>query len=167
MAYPIGKWVVPPIYKLWLRKVDGLDNAPKGKSFIIAANHASYYDALLLHTILVPKINKKIHALVNSLYWKPFVTRFFLNLWEALPVYVGNEKDAKQKNKKSIEEAIRFIKKGELLMIFPEGRRSKDGKLKKAYNGIARLALKSKVPVLPCGIIGANKVLPPVPWDTA
>lgn len=160
MVYSIGKLIVPPIYKLWLRKVEGLENIPKDEPFIIATNHSSYYDALLLPVIIAPKADKKIHALVNSYYWKPFVTRFFLNLWEALPVYVGKEKGAKQKNKKSMEEALKFIKKGELLMIFPEGRRSKDGKLKKAYIGVAKLVLKARTPVLPCGIIGSSKVLP-------
>ena len=45
-------------------------------------------------------------------------------------------------------------------MIFPEGTRSHDGKLKKAYTGIAKLTLSAKVSVLPVGIIDANKVLP-------
>ena len=57
-------------------------------------------------------------------------------------------------------KAKKYLKDGRILMIFPEGGRSKDGKLKKAYNGIALLALKSKVPVIPAGIIGADKVLP-------
>ena len=45
-------------------------------------------------------------------------------------------------------------------MIFPEGKRSPDGKLQKAYNGSAKLALKAKVPVLPVGIIDSHEVLP-------
>ena len=56
MVYPIVKLTILPIYRLWLRKVEGIENAPKDKPFIIAANHASYYDALLLHSIIIPKI---------------------------------------------------------------------------------------------------------------
>lgn len=160
MVYPIGKRIVTPIYKLWLRKVEGIENLPKKRAFIIAANHTSYYDALLLHSIIIPKINRKIRALVNSLYWKPFITRWFLDWGECIPVYVGHEKDAKAKNESTFQEAISYLKKGGIIQIFPEGARSHDGKLQKAYTGVARLALTAKVPVLPVGIIGSNRVLP-------
>ncbi len=160
MAYSISKWIVPPIYKLWLRKVEGLENIPKDKPFIIVANHTSYYDALLLPVIIAPKADKKIHALVNSYYWEPFITRFFLDLWESIPVYVEKEKNAKEKNRQAFEKALGYLKKNELIMIFPEGKRGPGGKLQKAYTGIAKLALKAKVPVLPAGIIDAYKVLP-------
>ena len=53
MPYIISKWIIPPIYKLWLRKVEGIENIPKDKPFIVAANHTSYYDALLLPSIIV------------------------------------------------------------------------------------------------------------------
>lgn len=160
MIYPISKFIVPPIYKLWLRKVEGLENVPKDDPFIIAVNHTSYYDALLLPCIIVPKINKKIHPLVNSYYWSNLITGFFLNLWKCIPVFVEKEKNSKQKNKSAFVKAIKYLKNKELIMIFPEGSRSKDGKLKKAYHGVARICLGAKVPVLPVGVIGANEVMP-------
>ena len=159
MPYIISKWIIPPIYKLWLRKVEGIENIPKDKPFIVAANHSSYYDALLLPLIIVSRLDKKIHALVNSYYWKIPITGFFLDLWESIPVSVEKDKNSKEKNKKAIEKALSYLKNNELIMLFPEGARS-DGKLKKAYTGVAKLALKSKTLVLPCGIIGSNKVLP-------
>lgn len=160
MIYAISKLIIPPIYRLWIRKVEGLENIPKDKAFIVASNHTSYFDALLLPSIIIPKIKMKMHALTNSYYWNNLITRFFLTKWECIPVYVDNEKGAKEKNKASIQKAIGYLKNNEVMMIFPEGRRSKDGKLQKAYNGIARLALKAKVPVLPCGSIGVNEVMP-------
>lgn len=160
MAYPIGKWIVPPIYRFWIGKVDGLQNIPQDKAFIIAVNHSSYFDVLIPAVLMVPKLNKKIHALSHSYYWNPLITRFFLNLWEAVPVYVEKEKGSKEKNKRAFSKALAYLKKNELVMIFPEGTRSKDGKLGKAYPGVAKLALESKKPVLPFGIIGAYKVLP-------
>lgn len=159
MAYLIEKCTIMPVYRLWIRKIKGLENVPKNKSFIIAANHTSYFDALLLPSIILAKIDKKMHALVNAYYWKNFITRTFLNLWGCIPVYVEKEPNAKEKNKQAFEQAVNHLKNNEIMMIFPEGRRS-DGKLLKAYSGIARLALSAKVPVLPCGIIDSNKVLP-------
>ena len=160
MAYPIGKWIVPPIYRMWLRKVEGVENIPRNTPFIIAANHSSYYDVLLPAIILVPKLNKKIHALCNSYYWNNIALKFILNMWEAIPVYVEKEKGSKRKNKLAFQKAVNYLKKNELVMIFPEGKRSHDGKLNKAYPGVAKIALKAKVPVMPFGIIDANKVLP-------
>ncbi len=159
MAYPISKRIIIPIYKLWLKKPEGTEKIPQEEPFIIAANHSSYFDVFLPPTIVVPKVNKKIHPIVNSYYWKNFLTGFFLKMWEAIPVYVYKEKDSKKKNREGTEKAISFLKSKELVMIFPEGTRN-DGTLKKAYTGVARLALGAKVPVLPFGIIGANEVLP-------
>lgn len=160
MAYPISKWIIPFIYKPWIRKIRGIGNIPKNTSFIIAANHSSYFDIFLPPILIGPGANKKIHAFVNSHYWNIFLARIFLELWESIPVYVGKENNSKEKNKLSFERALKYLRKNELVMIFPEGKRSQTGKLQRAYTGVARLALKAKVPVLPCGIIDANKVLP-------
>ena len=141
-------------------KIQGTSNLLKNKPFIIATNHTSYYDILILPSIMVPILDKKMSALVNSHYWKNWITRAFLNLWKCIPVFVEKEKDSKEKNKLSMEKASNFLKNNKILMIFPEGKRSYDGKLKKAYHGIAIIALRAKVPVIPAGIIGSNKVLP-------
>ena len=160
MVYPFGKVLLPPVYKLWLRKVEGLENVPRDRPFIIAANHSSYYDTLLLHTILIPILDKKIHALVNSNYWNNPLTKTFLDWGECIPVFVKHQPGAKIKNKKSFLKAVKLLREKEILLIFPEGRRSPDGKLGKAYSGIAKIALEKNTPVLPAGIIGANEVLP-------
>ena len=159
MVYPIGKKIIPPIYKLWLRNAKGIENIPEAP-FIIAANHSSYYDTVLPHSIIIPILNKKIHALSNSTYWKNPITRWILNLSECIPVYVKKEKYHQKKNKLAFEKAVSYLKKNEIVMIFPEGKRSSDGKLQKAYGGVGRLVLKSKVPVLPFGIIDSHKVFP-------
>ena len=160
MVYPIAKRIITPIYKLWLRKVTGLENIPTDKPFIIAANHSSYYETLLIPSIIVSKTNKRMHAFVHSFYWKNFVARLFLDLWQCIPVYVEKEKDSKAKNKIALEKALDYLKKGHIMMIFPEGGRSSYGKLQKAYTGTARLAISTKVPVLPVGVIDSHKVVP-------
>lgn len=159
MAYPIAKRIILIIYKPWIRRVEGLENVPKSGHFIIAANHSSYFDVFLLPIIILPKISSRIHAWVNAYYWNNTITRFFLDMWGGIPMHVAKEKNAKERNKASFKLTISHLKKNEPVMIFPEGTRN-DGKLKKAYTGIARLVLAAKIPVLPCGIIDANKVLP-------
>ena len=159
MVHTLGKVSIQPIIKLWLRKVEGMENIPKYKPFIIASNHSSYIDGFLPPALIIPRVDKKIHALVNSYYWKSFIARYFLDMWEAIPVFVKNENDSKKKNKIAFEKSINYLNKNEIIMIFPEGTRN-DGELKKAYAGVAKLALKAKVPVLPVGIIDSNKVFP-------
>lgn len=158
MVYPICKRVVSPIYNLWLRKVEGLNNLPKANGFILAANHSSYYDTILLHVNLIPLLNKRIIALVNSYYWKNPITRIILNKGYCIPVYV--KEGMKKSNKNSINKALSYLKYGEIILIFPEGSRSDDGKIKKGYSGVSLLALKSKCPVIPVGIKDSFKVLP-------
>lgn len=160
MVYPAGRILIWPWYRLWLRKADGLNNIPVNEPFILVANHSSYYDSALIHGIVALRIEKRIHPFVDSWFWKVPIIRIFLNVGECIPVYVNKEKGSKEKNREAIKKALHYLKKGELILVFPEGGRSPDGKLKKAYNGAARLALKAKVPVLPIGIIGSHRVLP-------
>lgn len=160
MVHDILRLLIPPIYRIWLKKIEGLDNIPKNGQFIIAANHSSYYDVILPHILILPKINKKIHALVNSEYWNYPVCRQFLNVGECIPVFVEKKNHSKEKNRQSLDKALAYLLKKEPVLIFPEGTRSYDGKIGRGRTGIARLALKAKVPVLPFGIIGANKVMP-------
>ncbi len=160
MVYLISKSIISPIIKLWLRKVNGIENIPKESAFIVAANHSSYYETLLVPSIIVLKINKRMHAFVDSTYWNFFITRFFLDMWQCIPVSVNKEKNSKEKNRVAMETSLNYLKEGHIMMIFPEGGRSHDGKLKKAYTGVAKLALMSKTPVLPIGVIGTNEILP-------
>lgn len=160
MPYALMRIFIWPVYRLWISKINGLQNIPKNGPFIIAPNHASYFDIFLAPFIVLLKLNIRMHAWVNSSYWKNKVTKKFLDIWQCIPVFVSKEKGSKKKNNESFEKALNYLNKGDVMMIFPEGRRSPDGKLQKAYNGTARLALRAKAPVVPIGIIGASKVLP-------
>ena len=97
--------------------------------------------------------------MVNSYYLNNPLNKYFLNLGECIPVFF-NKRSSKKKNEKSIKKAITYLKNKDIVEVFPEGGRSYDGKLKKAYNGVARLALTAEVPVLPIGIIDSNNVIP-------
>lgn len=160
MAYTIAKLWFLPLYNLWLRKITGKENIPRDKPFIIAANHSSYYDTVLPYSTIIPITNRQIHALVNSRYWDNLFFSFIINFGKCIPVYVEKDIKSEKKNKESMDKALEFLKQGHLIQIFPEGTRSSDAKLKKAYTGIAKLALRAKVPVLPFGIIDSNQVWP-------
>ena len=158
MVYPIGKLIIPLIAKLWIGKVIGLDNIPKDRPFIIAANHSSYLDDFSMPPLVILYLNKKLHMYCNDRFYKNKFFAAFLNWAKCIPISIQTKN--KKVNKRAFKLALKYLKKGEPVGIFPEGGISIDGKLKEAKTGIAKLALVARVPVLPIGIIGSYKVLP-------
>ncbi len=160
MVYPIVKLTLIPIIKLWIKEVEGLENIPKDGGFIVCPNHSSFYDDVLIPSIVVPKINKTLHMYVNKKYFKNFLLRKFLYWAGSIPVEVYEHPDKKTINEQAFKKAMDYLKKGEPIGIYPEGHRTLDGELQKAKSGAARLALTAKVPILPVGIIGSLNILP-------
>ena len=160
MVYPLTKITLGRYAYLYVKDIRGKENFPKDSSFIIAANHASYYDDLLLPLLIFMFAKKKVHMYVNSRFFKNYFLKKFLDHHECIPVDVKKDKNSEKVNKDAFHKALAYIKKGEVIGIFPEGHRSLDGKMQKAKTGIARLALAAKVPVVPVGIIGSYHILP-------
>ena len=154
MVYPIGKRIIPPIVKFfWIREVKGMENLPKKGPFIIAANHVSYMDHFMMSQ-LVPYLDRKIHFLAKKEHFEGFFKRAWHTYAEAIPI------DRQKGGKETLKLAIKALKEGKIIGIHPEGTRSLTGKLQKAKTGVARLALISKVPVLPVGLVGTFEILP-------
>ena len=154
MVYPIAKKIIPPIVKLWIKEVNGLENVPKKCPFIIAANHASYMDHFLIMSIFIPYLNRKVYHLSKKEYFEKPFKRIWHAHWGAIPI------DRQKGGKETLTWAIKALKQGKVIAIHPEGTRSLNGKLMKAKTGVARLALFSKAPVLPVGLIGTFEILP-------
>lgn len=161
MVYPISKRIIPPTILLWARKIRGKENIPRNEIFIVASNHGSFYDDLAIPSIIVLYLNKYLHMYCNDKFYKNFFLRKFLEWGRCIPIRVDEKsKEAKKINEKAFENALKLIKNKEHIGIFPEGHRNIEGKLRKAKTGIAKLALKARVPVLPIGIYGSYKILP-------
>jgi 1-acyl-sn-glycerol-3-phosphate acyltransferase len=163
MIYPFTKIFLGPIIKLYTRKIYGKDNIPK-TPFVVAANHSSFADDVILPFTMFNLSNKKFHIFVNSRFYKNYFLRKFLNSYDLIPVDV--EKDVKDKKKRAdtndaaFKKALEYLKRGHDFYIFPEGGRSQDGKLKKAKIGVAKIALTAKVPVIPVGVKGSYNIMP-------
>lgn len=158
MVYPVSKEIWNLIMQLWVRRLSGLENVPKDRPFIIAANHQSYLDDFTLPPRLILYLNNRVHMYCNDRFYKNKFFAAFLNWASCIPVSI--QKRDKEVNKRAFKLALDYLKKGEPVGIFPEGGRSIYGKLREAKTGIAKLALVSKIPVLPIGIIGSHKVFP-------
>ena len=154
MVYPITKRIIPPIVNLWVKEINGIKNIPKKGPFIIAANHASYLDHMIIASNFVLRLNKKIHFLSKKEHFDSPFKAAWHRYAGAIPL------DREKGGKEALEWAIKALKKGKIAAIHPEGTRTLTGKLQKGKTGIARLALAAKAPVLPIGLIGTFEILP-------
>lgn len=154
MVYPIGKRIIPPITSLWVKKISGEKNVPKKGPFIIAANHESYFDHMIIVSYFVTTLNKKIHFLSKKEHFNTPIKSVFHTWTGAIPL------DRKKGGKDALKWAIKALNKGKIIAIHPEGTRSLNGKIQKGKTGIARLALSAKATILPIGLIGTFEILP-------
>lgn len=145
------------ILRLWIGKAEGLENLPKDKAFIIAPNHCSYIDHFLIGSLIIPYLKKKIFILAKKEHYDDFTQKKWHRFWNN---YLGQIPIDRSKGENALKLATGCLKKGKVLIIYPEGTRSLDGKLQKGKTGVSRLALGAKVPVVPLGIIGAFEILP-------
>ena len=160
MVYLITKSTILLFTRFYTRKINGIENVPRKGGFIVAGNYSSYLDDFLIPSVLIPLLDKKVHFYVKSSYFKNYFIGRFLKFYESIPVDSEKSWNHEKTNKIALENASHFLKKGDIIGIFPEGSRSHNGILQKAKTGIAKLALLAGVNVLPIGIIGSNSILP-------
>jgi len=154
MVYLIPKFTIIPIINLWVKKVSGGENLPEEGAAILAANHASYADHLIIGAYAATKVNRQVHFLAK----KEHFDNFFKKSWHE---YVGSiQLDREKKGKKALKLALKALKDGKIIGIHPEGTRTLTGKLQQGKTGVARLALQSRVPVIPIGLTGTFEMLP-------
>ena len=153
MAYTIEKFTIIPIIKLWVKKASGLENLPNHGPVILVANHLSYADHLIIGAYVATKANRHFHFLAKKEYFYGYLKHWH-NYVGAIPI------DRQKGGKSAIKLALKAIRYGKLIIIYPEGTRSLTGKIQRAKTGVARLALMSKAPVVPIGLIGTFEILP-------
>ena len=144
-------------FAFFLIKLKEIKNLPKEGPFIVAANHLSHVDPLLVSAYVIHATKRYLHFFAALKYrWNPLF-RFLVEVTESI---WADSKSGRQ----SMLVALEYLKHGANVGILPEGTRSPDGKIKKGKNGVAALALTSKVPLVPIGIINTHKVLPRGGW---
>lgn len=152
-VHPILGNTLGALLRLFVNKVEGLENIPSDKPFILASNHDSYLDPFLIYAAITNKINHKLHWLaMKGRFWRIFGERISHDWIGCVPLDQGK--------KKAVRELISLLKKGENVGIFPGGPRSPDGNLTRGKTGVSRLALGAKVPVIPVGMVGTYKIAP-------
>jgi len=146
----------PPVDKFLIKEVRGFENLPKG-NFILAANHQSHLDQIATGYVCVPR---RFHMIGQTDEYHGFVKILLHLLYSIAGVIPVNRKDEKSR-KKTTKEAIKVLEKGDILIIYPEGTRTRTGEIQKGYPGVAKLFLQTGVPILPVSIKGTFELMPP------
>jgi 1-acyl-sn-glycerol-3-phosphate acyltransferase len=145
-----------PIVKLiWIKEVRGIENIPK-ENFILAANHQSHWDQVITAYLCVPRRFTYLGQIDKYSGFEAFLRNFLYFLAGVIPVHRYNE----ESKRKAIRECVERLKKGEILIMYPEGTRSKDGKIHEGKPGIAKIYLETGVPILPVAIKGNFEIMP-------
>ena len=131
-------------------KAVGRENVPKKGAFVFASNHSSYFDPILLGASLYRSLN---YMARENLFWKPLFG-WAMRQVHAFPV----KRDSGDLG--ALKQALRILKDGRPLVIFPEGTRSRDKTLRRAKPGIGFIVAKAGVPVIPAYIDGSLEALP-------
>lgn len=135
----------------WRYRSFGRENIPDSGGVLIVSNHQSYADPLLIGVGL----NRQIHIMARrSLFHKHVLFRWLILSLNAFPLN-NNGSDVG-----AIKEAIRRLKRGNLVLMFPEGTRTGDGSIGEIHPGIAAIARRSCTPVVPAVIEGAFETWP-------
>ena len=158
MLYQVMHTVVPPLAKaIWRPTVEGLHNLPETGPVIVASNHLSFADSLVI-PIVAPR---KVTFLAKAQYFngtgvKGAISRGFFGGLGMIPV----DRDDTRAALASLDIALDILSKGGAFGIYPEGTRSRDGRLYRGRTGVAHLALTSGAPVVPVGLTGTQDIQP-------
>ncbi len=144
-VYWILYWIIRTLFSLYFRvRVTGLAHCPEDGAVIVVANHRSGFDPPMVGAIL----RRPVHFMTKAELWSyPFLPLLFKYV-HAYPVRRGRP------DRKAIRHSLDILRRGEIIVLFPEGHRTETGDLQEARAGVVYLAQKTGCLVLPIGISG-------------
>ncbi|MPZ94447.1 MAG: 1-acyl-sn-glycerol-3-phosphate acyltransferase [Propionibacteriales bacterium] len=162
MLYRIIRLVLLPLVRvIWRPVVEGRDRVPLEGPVILASNHLSLVDSIVI-PLVAPR---RVSFLAKAEYFTGRGVRrrlfgWLLSALGAIPVDRGAHRTAQA----SLESALRVLTDGGAFGIYPEGTRSRDGRLYRGKTGVAWLALTAGCPVVPAALAGTDRIQPVGSW---
>ncbi|AXH97103.1 lysophospholipid acyltransferase family protein [Ornithinimicrobium avium] len=158
MLYEVLHPVATPLARLiWRPEVVGTDNVPATGGVILASNHLSFADS-----VVIPLTSpRQVAFLAKSEYFtgtgvKGWISREWFTGVGSIPVNRDDVRAAQE----SLDLALTHVRGGGAFGIYPEGTRSRDGRLYRGRTGVAWLALESGCPVVPVALTGTDQIMP-------
>ena len=144
---------VRPVYRrLTPVAVVGSEHLPTTGPVILAANHISFYDTV----VLMLSVPRPTYFVGKAEYLDSWTTRY---LFPALGLILI-ERQTGRRAMEALDTAAGVLRAGEVLAIYPEGTRSRDGLLHRGHTGVAQLALTTGAHIVPVGLVGTDRIQP-------
>lgn len=131
---------------IWVKEVTGAENLPKSGPYIIAANHSSYLDFMLI----IAASPLFLFFFIKDNYYDSPLWNYFLAKMNQIRAANG-----------AFKKGLKLARGKNILVIFPEGTRTRNGSLGSGLDGVAKISIAGKIPVIPVGISGAFGLWPP------
>ena len=158
MGYRLLRWLVGMLFRVvWRPVVTGRENIPRTGAVIIASNHLSFIDSVVI-PLVVPR---RVRFLAKAEYFegrglRGFGVALFFRVVDAVPIRRTGHRGAVA----SLEAGLGVLREGTAFGIYPEGTRSRDGRLYRGRTGVGWLALASGAPVVPVTLVGTERIQP-------
>jgi 1-acyl-sn-glycerol-3-phosphate acyltransferase len=159
MLYLLTRTVLAPVARLIYRPViEGRENIPRTGPLVLASNHLSFIDSFVI-PLVAPR---RVVFLAKSEYFtghgiRGLWMRWIFTVLGAVPVQRGGTLGAAQE---ALDSALEILEEGLAFAIYPEGTRSRDGRLYRGRTGVAWLALTAGCPVVPVALSGTQDIQP-------
>lgn len=155
-----GRWSLPEqvcvdmgrlLVRLYFRfRVEGSDHIPRRGGALVICNHPSYLEPMLV-TLALPR---PASHLAMRMPWRYPSAGYFLDLFGCIPI------DPNESAVSAIRKMTAAVNQGRLLVVFPEGRLSDRGMMRRFHPGAARVALETHCPVIPAAVSGSYAAMP-------
>jgi 1-acyl-sn-glycerol-3-phosphate acyltransferase len=158
VGYILARWVVGLLFRVfWRPVVVGQENIPRTGPVILASNHLSFIDSVVI-PLVVPR---RVRFLAKAEYFegtglRGLGMRLFFTLADAVPIRRTGNRDAVT----ALEAGLGVLREGKAFGLYPEGTRSRDGRLYRGRTGVGWLAMASGAPVVPVTLIGTDRIQP-------
>ena len=139
-----------------VKETRGLENIPK-TNFILVSNHQSHLDWLICGYLCTPR---RFHFIGQVDKYKG-VMRVLRDVLYFISGTIRLDRTSAESKKEAVGQAIDFLKKGDIVILYPEGTRSLTGEIQQGKWGTAKFFLETGVPILPINCSGTFELLPP------
>lgn len=131
-------------------RVHGRDQVPQTGGVLVCANHQSYFDPVLVGLSVDRRLNYLARDTLFRNRWFAWLIRYY----DAIPI------DREGSGLSGLKETMRRLKRGEMVLIFPEGTRTTDGEVSPLKPGFCSVARRANVPLCPVGFDGPFQAWP-------
>jgi 1-acyl-sn-glycerol-3-phosphate acyltransferase len=153
VLYWVIKIVLTPILRVFVRiRVEGKEHVPRSGPVILAANHRSFLDSIFIPLV----IRRRVTFVAKAEYFDDKRVAWFFRGVGQIPI----RREGGSASERALQSATEVLEGGGVFGIYPEGTRTRDGKLHRGHTGVARLALRTGAPIVPVGLVGTDAVQP-------